>query len=306
MATFALYYPLMVPHDGWLEMAALYWPKVACIRPRGVDIEETHLGRVLRDELDFLVDVDPAAAAAEVGQRFLTVLQQLEPELDRFPYFGVRRPSDVATVRWGKTGTLEDEVRWWNGYVHPAKISEQVREAFLALGLAHTTEDRFAPWLVMEDRLSYVYMCALAEELARRDALQPVTDFRSFYEAASNWSPERIASALLHPDARLASSPQVADAIGLLAVRAVTPDSLSYLPPEKLVEIRRRYHAEFRAFHRELEAAAEELGEQFSEIRDTAVLEAYLRDEVEAGSPGRPRTSARHCAGSEWRPPPPR
>ncbi|HYZ07953.1 MAG TPA: hypothetical protein VE709_05020 [Pseudonocardiaceae bacterium] len=87
MATFALYYPLMVPHDGWLEMAALYWPKVACIRPRGVDIEETHLGRVLRDELDFLVDVDPAAAAAEVGQRFLTVLQQLEPETGPLPIF---------------------------------------------------------------------------------------------------------------------------------------------------------------------------------------------------------------------------
>ena len=75
MQRIGLYYPYVhFRDDAWLKAAALYWPRMARVVPPGYPVDDPLLVRTLRDELDFVVDVDPQDAAAAVAAVFLRIL----------------------------------------------------------------------------------------------------------------------------------------------------------------------------------------------------------------------------------------
>jgi hypothetical protein len=57
----ALYFPYVnLPGDSWVKAAALHWPQLGRIRPRGnYGLRDSDTVKRLRDELDFIVDVRP-------------------------------------------------------------------------------------------------------------------------------------------------------------------------------------------------------------------------------------------------------
>jgi hypothetical protein len=77
MPDIALYYPYThVRDESWLKAAALYLPKLALLAPRDYPFRLSRTAQVLRSELDFLVEVDPARRARAVSTEFLELLNR--------------------------------------------------------------------------------------------------------------------------------------------------------------------------------------------------------------------------------------
>jgi Family of unknown function (DUF6236) len=276
---FGLYYPEMRFDRDWLRLGALYWPKLARIVPPGFLPDDDEDTRLLIDELDFVVNVAPDDAAAAIAETLLGLLNDHGEELVRRYAF---RPADVHSISWDDSWLAE--VHTARG-VHPMKVDSRVRDALATMGLAHQAGE-LAPWLLMESRLADIYMCVLAEEIARQNrVLQPVTNFGGFYVAAGGWTLERLVYALLAPERYHAPERDPGDAasaIALLALEMVIPvpegGARWSLPPmEKIVQIRQRHGAEFAAFRLEVEAVAAEVARELTQVRDPAVLDSYLR-----------------------------
>jgi Family of unknown function (DUF6236) len=133
--------------------------------------------------------------------------------------------------------------------------------------------------LTMHPDLAWVYLSALAELIAERNRLVPVTDQSFAHVADRGWTAERTAAVLLGKH----YSPPAVDAalVGTLALQLVVPADLSNLPVSTVVKLRLRYGADFDAFHSEVAAVTEALSTELLGIRDHAVLERYLRDAVD-------------------------
>lgn len=77
-----LYYPYVHFRDEqWLKAAALYWPALARVVPTGFPVADPDVVKALRDELDFVTDVDPAGAAVAVAPGFLKAVEDHGPAL---------------------------------------------------------------------------------------------------------------------------------------------------------------------------------------------------------------------------------
>ena len=64
-------------------------------------------------------------------------------------------------------------------------------------GLARRIRFRGSNWLRMHPEITAVYLCALAEQVAIRERLHPVTDQPGAHAALSGWTVDRVAQVLL-------------------------------------------------------------------------------------------------------------
>jgi hypothetical protein len=217
MQRIGLYYPYVhFRDDAWLKAAALYWPRMARVVPPGYPVNDPRLVTILRDELDFVVDVDPRDAARAVASVFLRTLEN--PTYKRvlrhkflvtqgpWGYSSGWVPSDnTRYVRVGGDPPVVDTEPWWiddsvttavpdrwlTG-LHWDEVDPALREALIDEGLAVPTEhSEFSPsngrkWLAMPPSLGWAYKCMLTEELARRTRYVPATDQDLAYEMIGN------------------------------------------------------------------------------------------------------------------------
>ncbi|MEZ0111622.1 hypothetical protein ABH920_005640 [Catenulispora sp. EB89] len=280
MRKIALHYPELTPRWGMLLPAALFYPKIALMRPRDFTIYEDSEVTELRNELDLIVDVDPRAAAQAIAPKFVEAIERYTGR--EHPYVQGRHTS----VHWAPSETtLRSAKIIVDSEIHHEKLDSTVEEAFKALGLAKETNDPLAPWLLVERGVANVYLCVLAEELARQNHMQAVTNHEWDFGYVCDWTSDAIVAALMQhgrsPGLPNTSSSALYNGIGLLAVRVFLPDNAHEVPAKKVVEIRERYHAEFLAFLDEIEAAAADLSAALADIAEASVLEAYVKSEVE-------------------------
>jgi hypothetical protein len=136
-------------------------------------------------------------------------------------------------------------------------------------------------WVAMPAELVVVYNSMLVEAVATANQLQPTTDQLAAFTVVNDWSDDRIAAALLgRPGLQSsASGSGLAQILAFLAIKMVVPADLDQIPAEKILEIRERYGAEFQAFGLTVDQAATDLA-QLADVRDPAVIERYLNDEV--------------------------
>ncbi|WIX82241.1 DUF6236 family protein [Amycolatopsis carbonis] len=289
MDPIALYYPYIhVRDDRWLKYAALYWPKLARLRPAGYPTLDSPVSRALRSEANWLVDVTPPAwAAQEVGRPFLELLESHEQSLrDRFAldrihrrvgYRGSRRSVRRTSLSAGSYGRdLPD----WLDYVHVGKMSPEWLGAAMVADLASTYEGRGETWVGMHPELAAVYTCALVERIATENRLHPVTDQELPHTAASGWTLDRLADVLLGTAPTSAARPDAEDGFVFSAFETVVPAGLDTVPVEKIIEVRTKFGAELDAFRRYVTEQSEKLA-QLQDVRDVEVFREYLRDEVD-------------------------
>ncbi|ATL67387.1 hypothetical protein [Nocardia terpenica] len=103
MSFIGLYYPhTEIANDSWLKYAALYWPRMARLRPRAYERSSTGTEQWLYKQ-QWLFDIEPPAwAAAEVAE----------------PFFGlIREHSKVLAARFGLDSDLR--VRHFSGEINP-------------------------------------------------------------------------------------------------------------------------------------------------------------------------------------------
>ncbi|MFE9016228.1 DUF6236 family protein [Streptomyces cyaneofuscatus] len=291
-----LYYPYVhVQNDDWMKVAALYWPQLARVVPRGYPVRDSEMGRALADGLDFFVPVEPGAAPAAVETAFLETIREHAGTLRR--YYEIRE----GQIR--ESTTVPPSLRRTNVYVPHAhgddrshgrpggyiahvywqEVSPVLREALIAEGLAVDAErsaserrEPYGTWISMDPMLAWVYKCALTDELARRNQLVPTTDQMAAHRASQEWDTERVRAVLLR-GRQSRAAPSVSAVLGELAVRMVLPADLANLPVDKVIELRKGYEAEFENFMDEVDTVAGEMQEHLAEIEDREVLAARLR-----------------------------
>ncbi|MEU6341855.1 DUF6236 family protein [Streptomyces sp. NPDC046977] len=301
MQRIGLYYPYVhFRKEQWIKAAALYWPGLARVVPRGFPVSDPDLVKALRDGLDnFLTDVDPREAAAAVAPAFLKAVEDHGTELrQRFLATAETRPfhtheGNQPTLLMGQRiinaeptspddlRTLPRDERPLAG-LYPHEVDPGLADALRGAGLAvPAMRSRIAisagvTWLAMDPGLAWIYKCVLTEELGRRTFYSPITDQVAAHSATDGWDSDRIAAAMLGEPPRPANSDGTTR-LGLMAVQCVLPDGLRSVPVAKIIQLRNDYKAEFRAFRQAVDKAAADLREQVGGIEDRAAFEHHLR-----------------------------
>ncbi|MFF2938046.1 DUF6236 family protein [Streptomyces mirabilis] len=296
MDRFALYYPhIHVRDDDWLKYTALYWPKMARIRPPGYPLQDSPAAQELH-AARWLLDLEPPArAATEVAEPFLELLHEHSAALrDRF---GLNRIETwglpVADACFGNAGGFsagreeptEDDPTWLNprfGYVHASRISGDLLGSAVDQGLALVRPGRGGIWVAMHPQLATVYMLALAEQIAAENCLHPITDQTLPHAAMSGWTFERLAAALLDdlPAEASAARPAAEEAFAFLAFATVIPADLRNVPIGKILEIRAEFGSELDGFREFAAEQVQRLG-AIEDVRDAGLYQEYLRTEVD-------------------------
>ncbi|RSN60852.1 hypothetical protein DMH01_16455 [Amycolatopsis sp. WAC 04182] len=300
MEPVGLYYPYFhVRDDGWLKRAALYLPGLARVHPPGHSFHDSETAQVLRDELGFFTDIDPARYADEVAQKLKGVMQREEAQL--FPRYGF--PSEMLSERsrkgvrhlepfgWlhrSQLGTSAPGI-WWGTFRNFVVRSRDE----VPIG-TYTDENSVGDWIGLHPHLVSVYTRALVDRIAHANALVPVTDDPMLF-ALPGWTATDFEEALLGPSApgpepgcwwlpnkqtgrARPVQPATGPAAGLYAtaaVQAVLPHAIDDIPAKDIVRARLRLSDEFEAFRVHLD----ELGSQFAaldQVTDPAVVQARI------------------------------
>ena len=319
-----LYYPYTHFRDStWLKFAALYWPKMARVVPRGFPLNDNDVTRALIDDLDFVINLTPASAVPEASHIFHDVLVAHGSELrarhglnphfwrsamdnplaydwrqfnrDNYapspfdPLRGVGLgqeqivPGLLQTEEYAEAGRrvfadLTDESEFRRSRQVEARMSIHTFHELSHHELAAPVGDR---WVAMSPDIAWVYMCVLAENLAQSNGLSPVTDQDTAHSASFEWTAERVASALLGLDEQRSGHEKAASMAALLALQLVIPARLDSLPVSRIINIRRRYSAEFDAFQDAVTGVADGIRQTIPANADENVLAAQLQVQVD-------------------------
>ncbi|MFF0043622.1 DUF6236 family protein [Streptomyces mirabilis] len=290
MQRVGLYYPYVHFRDpAWTKAVALYWPRMARVVPQGFHVRDPRHVAALRDELDFVVDVDPSPANADVARSLLRTIAHHEDEL-RLHYSVhdtdfLQHTGNVVTTEPHAPGRRPQRTASGRSLagLYRREVTSELEQALLATGLATLTvrnrvdDSSGHEWLAMDPALAWVYKCALTSELSRRTAYAPITDQRAAHGAGSDWDSHRMASVLLHPEQARGPSADFVAKIGLMAIQCVLPARLGAVPIEKIIRLRRDHEAEFLAFNRALETVALYLSEKLAGVEDQQALDGYLK-----------------------------
>jgi hypothetical protein len=76
-------------------------------------------------------------------------------------------------------------------------------------------------------------------------------------------------------------SGDLGESIGLLAINLVTPANLDAWPIEEIIQIRKRHASEFDEFRAAVDQIVGDLQQHISDIEDSAIMHAYIEDEIE-------------------------
>ncbi|WP_147472699.1 DUF6236 family protein [Streptomyces triticirhizae] len=322
MSDTALYFPeVNLPDDAWVKAAALHWPQLGRIRPRGYyGLRESDTVRRLREEADFIVDVRPGWGA---GRREPwvdeDVLRRVDPvlfehrmtgtgdQVDALFYDFLDRHRDALLPRYGiealapvrhqpARGEVYDELQPLDprlAKVHPAKMSYRLARRLADAGLLFARSYRWrrasdgrvldVSDLAMHRALGRVYLAVLADVVARENALTPLTDQPLMCAVTSGWTVETLARVLLPEEDAEAEAEEHPDPGQVFALLA-----LRTVLPRDLAEVpvERIIEARRRLLPELLEYRAflDELAPDLVEISalpDPEVRAAKLRNRVE-------------------------
>lgn len=287
-----LYYPYIhFRDDRWMKAAALYWPGMARIVPRGYRTMDSPTVRTLSAELGFVQNLRPEAAAATVEQLFLGLLREHGEQLaHRLAVDPTYAREESGTPLWHGSSPKSGL-----GFIYAEKMTSTLRNGLLQLGLAvigqgsHHGRLSMDPdpshWIGVDERLAAVYMCVLAQEVSRRNTLTPVTDQALSQLAVGQWTIEDVAGTLLGTDLTSPSRtaheplPDQTAAVAYLALDLAVPSGLDQVPVTSIVNFRRQHEGEVRAFQEAVAGAAAELRGLDRRIEDQ-ILAKYLTDVV--------------------------
>lgn len=266
-----LYYPYIhIRKDTWLKAAALYWKRVDRIVPHDYPTRDSPTARSLIDDLGFIEDRRPGAAAQKTSRLFLDLLRDRGSDLlsdlriqpDKIQLTEAHHnPKDGGL---SSAGTI--------GYIFAEKLTGDLIAALESEGMAFAASDELrtrrhsravgaASWIGMDSRLAATYMTVLSRFTAEHFNLSPVTDEPIAHVAMEGLSVDAIASALVG-DARAPQSDSRANReqrVATLAIQSVLPRSLGLIGVDDIIRFRRDHESELGAFQAAVRAAGADL-----------------------------------------------
>jgi Family of unknown function (DUF6236) len=272
----ALYYPFIhFKDDNWLKLGALYWDKIGRIVPTDYATNDSETVKALDSLITIL---RPEIEGPEFAKSFISFIEQYAPKLQAKYALALREQWEPLpeTGRPPRPGQNDPRL----GYIFYEKIPADLYLAMKTTGLA-STDDRGSQWIGMHPNLAWVYMTALAEHIAEKKGLRPLTDETSDHVALSGLSIERLAQTLLSDTPILHSQPSANEREEVLfsvAFRTLVPKDISNMRVDKILAFRDKYpneRARFQAAVAKFLSDREWLGK----ISDRHVLEERLQDE---------------------------
>ena len=164
--------------------------------------------------------------------------------------------------------------------VHQSEVAPSLSGKLIDAGLAIPARGE---WLAMNPELAWLYKCRLTEELAVHNNLVTATDHISAHAVMGG--PVDIAS-LIGQAALPLGSADFRAGFGLLSIEAVIPRNLDQVPPTKIVEIRRRFSAQFDRWREYADGVAAELEAQLQNVESPELLKVYLDHAVKRYATG--------------------
>jgi hypothetical protein len=317
MPKMSVYYPYIhIRDERWLKVAALYWPQMVRIVSLGYPTRNSQLVEILRDELGFIIDHPPDAAARYAAEPFAAFIDGFGPTaLRRLRVRQESRSLDPGHLSvphppaaFGAVGGVADETcvpafehysPRWSGNdaradtagVHQSEVARPLADKLIDMKLAVPARGE---WLAMNPELAWLYKCRLTEELARRNNLVPATDQMLAHAVMDG--PVDVGS-LLGQAGRPLKSADFQTGFGLLSINAVIPRDLDQVPPAKIVEIRRRFAAQFDRWRQYSDEVAAELEAELQGVESPQILQAYLDEAVRRFATGPADDVRRGLAG---------
>lgn len=259
----------------WLKAAALYLPKLALLAPPDYPFHLTRTAEALRDELGFLITVDPARQARAVAAQFLELLDRNADALMARYAWGDDLPATVRRM----TNPYADSKQCGPGeeWVHVDKISHDLADTLIRTRLG--VPNYYGEWIAMRSPLAAVYLSALADQVARANGIPVVTDQPGAYGVLNGWAIDTLARVLLSEDTATPGpdrpAGQIAATYAAIAIAAVVPAGLQDVPVDQVVAARQALTAEFDAFCAHLDSLSD-LFTQLANVDDPAILTARL------------------------------
>jgi predicted RNase H-like HicB family nuclease len=275
-----LYYPFIhFKDEDWLKLVALYWPKLARIVPPGYPTHDSEVVKRLAGELGFVINLDPEPSVSTVGESFAELLDEHAAALQES--YGVSKrhewPPDPVTVAYAPPGQASEPSL---AYVYTAKMQPHLVEALTATGLVLPRRGWDESWIGMHPRLADVYMSALADALAEANELDPVTDETLDHLAVGGWDMPHLGQALLGEPLVTAGpvgEDDISKALGMLAIESIVPKEIGQVPIDRIINLRKKYGAEFDAFRTHLNELAAGLASL--NVQDPKIMKGYLEEE---------------------------
>jgi hypothetical protein len=315
----ALYFPYVnLPEDAWVKAAALIWPQMGRICPRGYyDVRDSETVKKLRDELGFIIDVNTRSMANvwvddQVSERVDRIYLEWRrghldtgDQIDVLFYDFLDRYKDELIPRYGvpalgveflRTRDIYDELLPTDPRlerIHPGKMSWGLAQRLADAGLLMKRSYRWRRAadgkvldisdLAMDRRLAAVYLAVLADVTARDNQMTPVTDQPMTLAATAGWTVDAMAGILLGSDveAPAGTGPDYSHAFALLALQTVVPGDLAKVPVERIIEARRRLQPALLRYREFLDSLVADLAE-ISQVPDPGVREAKFANRVES------------------------
>jgi hypothetical protein len=289
----ALYYPYAhIQDDAWLKAAALYWPKIGRIRPRGDDARsqfprrDSRVARALIDATDLIIDVDPGHHKYEAANTFIErYLASPEDEARTLARWRLDRTDaqPVDPVRRPGHRTGREEIEWIQADSHPerwdSKAPASLVNALEARGIGVVREQGPSGWpwywLGVHPDLARTYLTLLAQLIADDNGMPVVTDQVGPPGSPTAWTTHAVADDLLaqglFPTYGRAE-PTARELYAAVALNTVVPANLDRVPVRHIVKARTELAPHFRAFRDHLD----ELAAVFDELDTTRNAEVLL------------------------------
>jgi hypothetical protein len=275
-----LYYPFIhFKDDKWLKLAALYWDKMGRIVPETYELHrDSDTVKQLTGELGFIENFNPAEETIHLSETFRALLQTHEKKL-RVEYDVSKRGGWLDVPSTKEAAPPESDPKL--AYVFFETISPDLQDAFVNTSLALPNRAGDPRWIGMHPELAFVYMSALAEQMAAASQLSPATDETLDHLAVTGCTLERLAHALLSPHNVHVVGPKPTEheievQMATLAFQSVLPKNIADVPIQKIIALRKQHTAEHAAFQQHLHDIVSKMG-VLQEIESQDALQAHLK-----------------------------
>lgn len=261
-----LYFPYIRVRDAdWLKRAALYWPSIARLRPRGYPVPKSGTDAELH-AAGILVDADPARLLTAANWDLAKTLRGRLPELSQ--RFGLGSQELRDATAWAPT----HEARSWHfpdlAWIHvtkfPAGLIDELQQSGVAIRGsavnrgANSNRSRPDEWLGLHPALGGAYMAALVGQLSRTSGYSPITDQLDLRQATPTTEFAEAIDLLLGDAARPETTGPTAWFV-MLALQHIQPAST--LSVDDVIRIRTELAGELELFRDFVQDQRDELAQ---------------------------------------------
>lgn len=272
-----LYFPFIhVRDDDWLKTAALYWPSIRRLVPRGYRKHDSRTAQTFFDA-GILRDETPRSLLDSMAWDLLDTLRENADRLIT-DYSIEHAFANWDRREWGE-GTGNGRAREL-GWIHVTKFPSDVVDYLAERGLALRGRNRaHDPWIGLHPVLAGAYMTALAGHVSEQAYFQPLTDQADLrvatpsdnVQAAINLLLGRRAAAEAAPDS---TSPGV-EAYIMLALKYARPKNPGSIDAKTIVQCRENLREELEAFWDYIDSQRAELAQLAAIPLQSRRLEAF-------------------------------